>query len=376
MRRALFSTVALIGLAALAGPAGAEPIFLSRQYTRCTTCHYSPTGGGLLTPYGRSLSRQELSTTGWSPHGQAQAAGTEEAFLWGALGNSLGPVSVGIDLRPAHLNLDFGGTSTSRDMFMTADVLAAYRVKGWTLYGELGREPLAQGSKIDSYEYWVSHQSDKAFGIRVGRFLPAYGIRLADHTALTRSELGFDKYDQVYAVEVSHTSQRLLAQLSVGPGPADAVLHDDGRSAFTATGRVQMDIGARSTLVASGLWRDASRLQPHAGAGGLSFGLAPTRHVSVWSEADALIRPGGQGGTAYVLLNETGVEVYRGVWLKFSPQLRTGDDNGRAGVERMAFEANLLPRTHWNVDVSYYRDKNRVSDLVTKTFLAQLHLYL
>jgi hypothetical protein len=42
----------------------------------------------------------------------------------------------------------------------------------------------------------------------------------------------------------------------------------------------------------------------------------------------------------------------------------------------MVFEANLLPRTHFNVDVSYYRDKNRASELVSKTFLAQLHLYL
>ena len=53
--------------------ASAEPIFLSKGETRCTTCHYSPTGGGLLTPYGRVQSRQELSTTG----------GDSERFLLG-----------------------------------------------------------------------------------------------------------------------------------------------------------------------------------------------------------------------------------------------------------------------------------------------------
>ena len=56
--------------------AAAEPIFLSRQYTRCTNCHYSPTGGGLLTPYGRSLSREELSTFGasrWRGHPRPRA---------------------------------------------------------------------------------------------------------------------------------------------------------------------------------------------------------------------------------------------------------------------------------------------------------------
>jgi hypothetical protein len=37
-------------LALAAAHASAEPIFLARQYARCTTCHFSPTGGGLLTP--------------------------------------------------------------------------------------------------------------------------------------------------------------------------------------------------------------------------------------------------------------------------------------------------------------------------------------
>ena len=101
---------AAIGLALGAASAPAEPTFLSRQYTRCTTCHYSATGGGLLTPYGRSLSRQELSTIGRTDPG---TKGTEEAFLYGLLGDALGPVQVGIDVRPAHLHLDFGDGGTS-----------------------------------------------------------------------------------------------------------------------------------------------------------------------------------------------------------------------------------------------------------------------
>jgi hypothetical protein len=261
-------------------------------------------------------------------------------------------------------------------MLMTGDILAAYRVKGWTLYGELGREPLPDGSKIASYEYWIGHETASGLGFRVGRFLPAYGIRFADHTAYTRSSLGFDVYDQVYGLEVSQSGKGHLLQLSVGPGRADSVLHDDGRAAFTATGRFELDLSPRSVLVASGLYRDSSRIDPKNGGGGLAFGFAPTRHVSVWTEADAQARQGTPGAPAYTLLNETGVEVYRGIWLKFSPQLRTAYGDTSAGFVRMAFEANLLPRTHWNLDVSYYRDRNRANDLVIKTFLAQLHLYL
>jgi hypothetical protein len=382
----------LAGLGLGAASAHAEPMFLSRQYTRCTTCHYSPTGGGLLTPYGRSLSSHELSTMGRSEPagsdvvvrppaeggnaGQAPGKTKEEAFLWGLLGDALGPVDLGIDVRPSHLKVDAGGFSLTRDLFMNGDLLAAYRVQGWTVYGEVGREPLAQGSKIDSYEYWVGHQSESGLGFRVGRFLPAYGLRLADHTALTRAGLGFDKFDQVYALELSRTAEHNLLEVSVGPGPADAVLHDDGRRAFTATGRFQMDLGPRSALVVSGLFRDASRIQARNEAGGVAFGFSPASRLTVWSEADAQFLQGAPGPPAYTLLNETSFEVYRGLWLKFSPQLRTDYGNAGGGVWRTVFEADLLPRTHWNVDLSFYRDQSRVNSVVTKTFLAQLHLYL
>ena len=37
-----------------------------------------------------------------------------------------------------------------------------------------------------SYEHWISYQIDDGFRIRAGRFLPAYGVRFADHTTSLR----------------------------------------------------------------------------------------------------------------------------------------------------------------------------------------------
>src|SRR5580765_8507694 len=102
----LFATV-------LAATASAEPIFLAKQYTRCTACHYSPTGGGLLTPYGRLLAHRELSATGGATATPPAAADDdlhgEPAFLYGALGHALGPVHLGLELRPSHLRVGFPG---------------------------------------------------------------------------------------------------------------------------------------------------------------------------------------------------------------------------------------------------------------------------
>jgi hypothetical protein len=364
----------------------AEPMFLSRQYNRCTSCHYSATGGGLLTPYGHSLSRQELSTTGRSSDtGQTgQASRGEESFLFGAL-PSTGPLQLGIDLRPAHLHTDVGGLTASRDFFMTGDLMAAWRAHGLTVYGEVGREPRLTGTKYDSYEHWVGYESEKGLGVRVGRFLPAYGVQFADHTAYTRSPLRLDVYDQLYAVELSKTGEHDLLQLTVGPGRADSIIHDDGLRAFTASARYQHDLSSRTVLVVSGIYRAKSRLEQETGGGGLAFGIAPSSRLSIWSEADVQFRAGsiqasggqqGSGAPSYVLLNETSLEIIRGLWLKVSPQLRTeyGDTSG--GTWRLMGEVDFFPRTHWQLAVSYYRDESRVSNIVSKTLLAQIHLYL
>ena len=369
-RRALAAAASL--LAALAAPLAAEPIFLSRQYAHCTNCHYSPTGGGLLTPYGRSLSREELSTWGKSPG--STPSGREHEFLFGALGNTTGPVSIGIDLRPAHLHFDFGPTSDGRDLLMNADVTAAYRTGGWTFYGEFGRQPQLEGTLVKSFEHWVGYEGQNGFGARVGRFLPAYGVRFADHTSFTRTPLGLNNQDQVYAVEVSYRSDRQLVQVSAGPGRAEDI--GDSDHAITATARYQLDLTPRTVLVASGLVRDSNAVDPSGGSTGLAFGFAPLRRLTVWTEGDVAFRSGTFEDHAYMGLVHASFEVYRGLWLEVFPQIATAYGDSSAGTLRLGVGLNWLPRTHWNLVVNYYDDKDRQSDAKTKTLLLQLHLYL
>jgi hypothetical protein len=384
MRTIIFLTAATI----LASDASAEPMFLAKQYTRCTACHYSPTGGGLLTPYGRLLSHRELSTTGGT--GTAPAAGAEDdatgeqAFLYGALGDALGPVHLGLEIRPSRLRVEFPGGSQDMNLLMNLDLIGAVRKNGWTAYGTVGREPdnsavrngrTEPGAAFISYEHWISYETDKGFRIRAGRFLPAYGVRFADHTAYTRSNLDLDRNDQVYGLEVSGTMGRSLAQVMVSPGKAEAILHDGGHRGFSTAGRWQLDLTPRTAIVGSAFYRHSTDLDPKSGLVGGAFGVAPTSRVSIWTEVDANLQTQASGGHTWVVVNETAVEAYRGIWLKFSPQFQTsGNLPGSSSLRRLALAADLLPRTHWNVNLSYYRD--RAFDATTSTLLAQLHLYL
>jgi hypothetical protein len=167
---------------------------------------------------------------------------------------------------------------------------------------------------------------------------------------------------------------RSLAQVMVSPGKAEAILHDAGHRGFSTAGRWQFDLTPRTAIVGSAFYRHSTDLDAKSGLAGGAFGFAPTSRVSIWTEVDANLQTQASGGHTWVVVNETAVEAYRGIWLKVSPQFQTGGQQGASSFRRLALEADLLPRTHWNVGVSYYRD--RAFDATTATLLAQLHLYL
>ena len=360
-----------------AGPASAEPTFLSRQYPRCTACHYSASGGGLLTPYGRSLSREEISTFGRRGAGGVPGgARGEEGFLFGAL-SSESPLQLGLDVRPSHIGVDVaGGALPDRNFLMNLDLQAAWRQGRWTAYGSVGREPVYGGARPISYEHWVAYQVSDGVSVRGGRFLPAYGVRFADHTSFTREGLGLAQADQVYAVEVGLSTDRTLLQVSAGPGRAESLVDDDGRRAFTAAGRFQLDLGPRMVLAASVLHRGASEVAARSTNTGLSFGYAPVSWLTTWTHADVGFQRRTASGRAYILANQTSVEAFRGLWLRISPQWHRTDTDPRGEIRRLVYGVDFYPRTHWHVNLSYYRDRLPLTDRRRQTLLAQLHLYL
>jgi len=376
--------LAAVGLVAVcATAASAEPRFLSKQYPRCTSCHYSPTGGGLLTAYGRSLSHRELSTFGepLPSHDATQQRDTtnpepgEESFLFGAFGKSLGNLQLGIETRPSYLHYSVLDFSDNRNLLMNADLHAAYRYKDWTFYGQVGREYDEDEAhfKLDSSEYWVGRQPENGVGFRAGRFFPAYGIHFADHTSYNREFLELAQYDQIFGVEVSLSRGRYLTQVSVGPGRAENLIEENGSAAFTSSARFQIDVTPRTVVAASGIFRDGTDFEPRQGATGIAFGYAPTSRLTTWTQFDGQFVE--HDSTSYIFVNETSFEVYRGIWAVLSPQVRFGGDQ-LPDLLRLGLGAVLLPRTHFNVNVTYYRDRDRSNDVTSNIFLAQFHLYL
>ena len=177
----------------------------------------------------------ELSSSVASDPLTADSPSGEQAFLFGALGDRLDGLRLGLELRPSHLQFTFPGGDGHRNLSMAAEGIVAFQANGWTAYGQVGRHVEGADVSVGSYQHWVGYQSEGGIGVRVGRFMPAYGVHFADHTSFNREPLSFDKDDQVYGVEVSRTGERSLLQVTAGPGRAESIVDDDGRQAFVTS---------------------------------------------------------------------------------------------------------------------------------------------
>ena len=218
--------VSLGGLIAV--PAGAEPTFLSKQYPRCTACHYSASGGGLLTPYGRSLSREEISTFGRRDPAAARAPGPRRSSFSVSASRQRQPAAARRG-RPALEAADRGRRPRASRPEPPHEPGSAggLAVRGLDRLRHRGAAPRRWLRLVRT----LDRPADLRPGERArGTFLPAYGVRFADHTALSRRQLGLGEDDQVYGVELGLSSDRSLLQLAAGPGRAESLLDDDGRA--------------------------------------------------------------------------------------------------------------------------------------------------
>jgi hypothetical protein len=360
----------------------------------CNGCHVNITGGGLRTPSGQFYGRQTLPTWGDRPGDyadlsqyrqyQADNAPTKgrysllEGFSgwWGGtkpmaeipdrFGN-IDPdpeVLVGADVRLATFGpLESGGERSFAVFPMEADVHVAWRVaERVQLYASGGLKGSRQDpDTIPLSDYFTAREVfaklDRLPGnsqIRVGRFTPAYGWRLPDHTTFTRRNLGFDQNRQVFGVDAIYNPNYLVIQ----GGP----FYQGVPGWPGETG----DEGFGATLM--GGWRDLGwqllgslhALQRPEGfdelAGGVSWGLNLSPLVYL-GELDARRQSGVQGVEdvhALFAYHELNWLVTRGftALLKYDwqdPNLRLLDDHGHRATLGLQWQ----PYTWQSIDLQY-----------------------
>lgn len=203
--------------------ASAHAWMIRHGYTGCAACHLDPSGGGLLTPYGRAQGTLLMSER-WGTLDDEDTANLGQ-FLFGAapLPSS---VSLGGDVRAAALVTSVDGqAATGRVLLMQADVgigvnTGRFRSQATLGFASSGAFAAAivggDNARLVSRTHWVGVDlgADRRALLRIGRINVLFGIRSIEHTLFARRETHTDvNVSQQHGVSLTYTGEKIRGEL-------------------------------------------------------------------------------------------------------------------------------------------------------------------
>lgn len=287
-----------------ATPAHAYPWMIRHEYTGCATCHVDPSGGYLLTAYGRAQTQTLLSTFGHGPAGDEVDRRSE--FGFGLV--SLPPwLNLGATVREAYMwSKEVSPEqrpATTLSLLMQADLRAAITADRFVATGSIGylrhgrhAAQITRGDQdvLVSREFWVGYHlgEEQQSMIRAGRMYLPFGLRVIEHPFYVRSMTGTNiDLQQQYGVAFFHEEETYHAELMVIAGNyqifPDAYRQRgySGYVEFTVMPRLQL--GASSLVTYQKLDPDLMQSAVH-GAHGAMLRWSPDVKIAVLAEADII----------------------------------------------------------------------------------------
>jgi hypothetical protein len=165
----------LLPLVASASPARAYVTYNRLGYVSCSACHFVPTGGGLLTPYGESVGSAMAAVKGeYAPPERVAYGGVQARMLQLDSSSRANPFLMQADL--------LGTVQPRKDI--RVDAIAGLNLK------------MAQSDFISVPSGWdawilrralVSVDTSDKISVSAGRDAAVAGINIDDHTAFLRS---------------------------------------------------------------------------------------------------------------------------------------------------------------------------------------------
>lgn len=193
----------------------AYPEMVRHNYPNCMACHVSPSGGGILTPYGRGISHSVLST--WGSEKEARP-------FYGAFDNKYTNqwLNVGGDLRALQLHTNSKTAMMGRFIRMQTGIELAVNFFNLKFVSFFGKQEAGNIVRGESIRHYVLYQPTDELSLRVGRFVPNFGLNIPEHTLATRKGLGFDQGTERDQLEAMWSGEKLnatatLSQSVTGP---------------------------------------------------------------------------------------------------------------------------------------------------------------
>ena len=171
---------------------------VTKGYPNCMACHVSATGGGLLNDYGRSLSKELMST--WTPFTHF------EDPYYGALKNKA-QVKFGGQYRAIQIHAQNDQVKLKRQFTMQNNVefgikyAEAFVVA--TLGTKEGPDNTPDKNEFLSERHYIQWVTSPDTQVRAGKFRQHFGINQPNHTRFTKASTGFGSYSESYNLDVT-----------------------------------------------------------------------------------------------------------------------------------------------------------------------------
>jgi hypothetical protein len=205
--RARLAIAALVAVTALAAPgdrAHAYPQFQLSRDSTCTGCHLSPAGGGLLNENGLATA-DAISRWGTAPeffYNKVPTPGwlTLGGDLRGATGYVQAPEKL-LATFPMQIEA-YGRAELGGGVSLQVDIGARE--------SEVGSEATTHVWSREHYLTWQQKPGENAgLYVRLGRFMPVFGLRLAEHPTYIRRWGGTPLYGETYGAAVEYVEPQL-----------------------------------------------------------------------------------------------------------------------------------------------------------------------
>lgn len=352
--------------ASIGAGASALPRFASRTGAKCQSCHVNPSGGAMRQAFGVQYGREQLPVPAWSKEFELEDFSN-------VITNVLG---IGADFRTLFFSQNIPDATARNGFFqMQGDIYLNFRIaKKVSLFFKKGLR--------DGFEAFGLFTILPASGhVKVGKFVPNYGIKTDDHTAYVRQATEFTPERG----RVERTG--IEAAISPGPFTIMAGVYNADESSFAPTSNSKAILGR-----GEGMFKLADDL--FLGLGGNVFtkkvaGITSTYYggfgsfswnsLTVLGEADWVKNktPAGSEITGFATSIEADYPVIAGLDLKLGYDFFDPDTQFKTGAtSRYSVGFEFFPLSGVEVRPVYRIVKESPANGNKDEIHVLLHLYL
>ncbi len=354
----------------------ALPKFSARTGMKCQSCHVNPTGKGMRNTFGATYGKEEL------PISLNEKEENVEEEITEKVGSLFSTFSLGADIR----TLFFYTIADKKSSFfqMQGDIYIDMKLnKKISLHLDKG---LYSGFEV----YGLAKVLPLHGYVKLGKFLPAYGTRIEDHTAFIRgggygspsTGFRFGQRSEDTGLEFGFLPSIFTFNVGVfngTPGGGISGVAGEKSKAFVARGdaTIQTDFG---NLIIGGSFYNhpntntSGKTQFYGAFGSFNILQSLTYtgeldYVTLFSEGKEIV--------GFVTFNELSYTITQGIDANVRYEFYDPDKNLKTGsYTRMTFGVELFPWNGVEIQPMYRLNKEEKNEIKNDEIQCMFHFYL